>query len=65
MLKEIAILIRNSGNINGLKMSGEEFLSFQYADNTTFILDGSPRSLKYTLKILDVYAHDSGLKINI
>ena len=56
------ILIRNSENINGLNISGDELLLSQYADGTTFIVDGSSKSLEYTLKILD--ANASGLKIN-
>ena len=52
----LAILIRNSDNIQGLKIDGEEFLISQYADDTTFILDGSPKSLENTLKTLDLYA---------
>ena len=60
----LAILIRNSDNIQGLKIDGEEFLISQYADDTTFILDGSPKSLENTLKTLDLYANVSGLHIN-
>ena len=60
----LAILIRNSDNIQGLKIDGEKCLISQYADDTTFILDGSPKSLENTLKTLDLYANASGLQFN-
>ena len=59
----LAILIRNSDNIQGLNINGEEFLISQYADGTTFILDGSPKSFENTLKTLDLYANVSGFEI--
>ena len=31
----------------------KNFFSYQYADNTTFMLDESPKSLEDTLKTLD------------
>ena len=60
----LAILIRNSKEIKGINIEGEEYVVSQYADDTTFILDGSPESLDSTLRILDQYANVSGLKIN-
>ena len=57
--------MRNSDNIQGLKIDGEKsFFISQYADDTTFILDRSPKSLENTLKTLDLYANISGLQIN-
>ena len=60
----LAILVRNSKDIKGITIDGEEYLISQYADDTSFILDGSPRSLAKTLEILDYYADISGLKLN-
>jgi hypothetical protein len=37
----------------------------QYADDTSLILDGSPKSLDASLRTLQKYAKLSGLKINI
>ena len=54
----------NSNNINGIKINGEQYLISQYADDTSFILDGSLESLYNTLSVLDYYAYISGLKIN-
>ena len=60
----LAILVRNSKDIKGITIDGEQFLISQYADDTSFILDGSPRSLAKTMEILDYYADISGLKLN-
>ena len=60
----LSILVRNSKHIKGITIDGEQYLISQYADDTTFILDGSPRSLANTLEILDYYADISGLKLN-
>jgi hypothetical protein len=60
----LAIIIRNSVNIKGINIDGEEYRISQYADDTSFMLDGSPESLYSTLSVLDYYAHISGLKIN-
>ena len=60
----LSILIRNSKNVNGIVIEGVEYKLTQYADDTTFLLDGSSSSLESTLNILEYYAVISGLKIN-
>ena len=60
----LGIIVRNSPNIKGVNIDGEEYLISQYADDTSFTLDGSPESLHNTLTVLDYYAQVSGLKIN-
>jgi exonuclease III len=60
----LAILIRNSKDIDGININGQEYLISQYADDTSFILDGTYKSLDSTLKLLELYANVSGLKIN-
>ena len=44
----LAILTRNSKAIKGISIRDESYLLSQYADDTTFILDGSPKSLEKT-----------------
>ena len=46
----LAVLIRNNDNITGVKIGSAEFLISQYADDTTFILDGSEKSLETLFK---------------
>lgn len=60
----LAILIKSNPEIKGIEIEGEEYLISQYADDTSFMLDGSPSSLDNTLRVLDYYAGVSGLKIN-
>ena len=57
-------MIRNSNNINGIRIDGEQYLISQYADNTSFIIDGYSEYLYNTLSVLNYYAYISGLKIN-
>ena len=59
------MLIRNNDNILGIKIGSIEFLISQYADDTTFILDGSEKSLENCLLVLKFYADASGLCINL
>ena len=61
----LALLIRNNDNILGIKIGSIEFLISQYADDTTFILDGSEKSLENCLLVLKFYADASGLCINL
>ena len=61
----LAILVRNDKNINGIKMNNTMFVISQYADDTSFLLDGTERSLKHCMRILKLYASASGLYINI
>ncbi|ESO96980.1 hypothetical protein LOTGIDRAFT_115312, partial [Lottia gigantea] len=60
----LATLMRNSKDVKGVTIDNEENKLSQYANDTTFILDGSPESIKATLTILDFFAEISGLRIN-
>ena len=51
-------------NISGLKVNTEEFKLTQFADDTTFILDGSSTSLQAALNTLEIYGSMSRLKMN-
>ena len=60
----LSILVKNNSDIKGITIDGEEYLISQYADDTTFTLNGSPESLYSTMTLLDYYSEISGLKIN-
>lgn len=60
----LAIMIRNNKNICGLKILDEEVLLSQFADDTTFFLDGSKESFVSCIRTLQMFATISGLKIN-
>ena len=61
----LATLIRRHGGIKGITIGNVEFLISQYADDTSFILDGSLESLDNCMKVLKLYAKASGLCVNI
>ena len=48
-----------------LSINNIEYLVSQYADDTTVLLDGTERSLRNTITVLNFYASISGLHINI
>lgn len=48
----MAILIRNSNKVKGIKIDKEENKISQHADDTSLILDGSPESLDNALSII-------------
>lgn len=45
-------------------MDGIEYKLFQYADDTSVIFYGSPKSIYGILGVIDYFADPSGLKIN-
>lgn len=62
---EILNLYTNcSRKFNGITVGGNEIRLVQYADDTTFILDGSKDSLDEALRILDAFKLSSGLVVN-
>lgn len=61
----LAALIRNKENVIGVKEGIFEFFISQYADNTTFMLDGTDNSLSTSLEYLKLYAEVTGFCIYI
>ena len=60
----LSLMIRSNKNIKGIQIKDKEILLSLFADDTTLFLDGSERSFKETIKILDSFSKISGLKIN-
>ena len=56
--------VRNDTRIQGIKVLDTECKISQYADDSTFILDGSQSSFSRSLYLLDTFALISGLKVN-
>ena len=50
----LGILVRHTGNkdIKGITIDDTEYVISQYADDTSLILDGSPKSLDASLRTL-------------
>lgn len=61
----LGILFRNNNEIKGIKIDKFSNKLSQYADDTCIYLDGTTRSLKNSLDLLDQFAKYSGLKPNI
>ena len=61
----LAILIKQNTDIKGIFIDNKEHKISQYADDTSFVLDGSPKSLFAALDTIDFYSSFSGLKVNI
>ena len=59
----LALLIRSNKDIKGITIDGTEYLIAQYADDTSLTLDGTEKSLKTCLTVLEFF-EISGLCIN-
>ena len=57
-------MIRNNKKINGIITNDKEHKLSQYADDTSFILDGNSKSLNSTLDVMFEYLEFPGLKVN-
>ena len=60
----MGLMIRDNKNISGIKLFDYEYKLLQYADDTTILLDGSEKSLKAALTLVDQFSKFSGLKPN-
>ena len=58
-------MIRRNVNIKGIKINEVEILLSQFADDTSIFLDGTEKSFRETVTVLDKFSCYSGLKINI
>ena len=56
--------IRINKNIKGITIAGCELKNTCYADDASFILDGSKRSFETLIDILENFSFISGLKLN-
>ena len=57
-------MIRENKEIRGIYIKNKEYKLLQYADDTALLLDGSEKSLKNALSIVDQFSKFSGLKPN-
>ena len=56
--------IRNNKDIKGIRLGDEEYKLSQYADDTSFISDGSPGLVNGILRKLDFFENIYGLEFN-
>ena len=60
----LAKTVRNNKGITGFSLGNDEVKISQHADDTTFVLDGSEKSLISAVQSLDDFCKISGLKLN-
>ena len=60
----IAATVRRDDEVKGIQIYGKECKVSQYADDTTFILNGSLSSVERSFSSLDTFALMPGLKVN-
>ena len=60
----LAISVRYNNYIRGISIFTCEVKLSHYADDTIFLLDGSARSLKCVMDVLNNFANLSGLRVN-
>ena len=56
--------IRSNGNIKRITIAGLEIKNTCYADDASFVLDGSQKSFETLIEILENFSYISGLKLN-
>ena len=61
----LSIAVRNAAHISGYVVNGIEIKVEQFADDCTFILDGTRKSFESTLRIISEFSLVSGLSLNI
>ena len=60
----VAQAVHKNRKIRGITTKTKEVILSQYADDTTFILDGSTESFQESLRLLDLFGKASGLRLN-
>ena len=60
----MAEAFRKNARVKGIVINGKEIKLSQYADDMTFMLNGSKESLKESLNLLDTFGKASGLRLN-
>ena len=56
--------VSNNQNIKGININNEEVKNTLFADDATFLTDGSKKSFETLINVLDNYSFISGLKLN-
>ena len=57
-------MVSISEDLKVIRLNGVEFRKSLFADDTSFILDGSVKSFETLVRILENFSYISGLKLN-
>ena len=60
----VSRMLKKNKGMKGIKIGETEYRLYQFADDTTIILDGTKQSFVKTMNILRLSADISGLKVN-
>ena len=60
----LSIMIKGNENIKGINIKNIQYLISQFADDTTLMLDGTEKSFKEAMSVLELFARYSGLNLN-
>ena len=60
----LSIMIKGNENIKGINIKKIQYLISQFADDTTLMLDGTEKSFKEAMRLLELFARYSGLNLN-
>ena len=61
----MGLMVRQNKDISGIHLFGKEYTLIQYADDTTILLDGSEKSLKSALSLVEKHIYCSKNQIHI
>ena len=56
--------VRNNNLIKGINIDNEEVKNTMFADDATFFLDGTKKSIEALIKTIDNFGNTSGLRLN-
>ena len=65
VIDTMALAIRQSGNIKGIPVEGNELKISLLADDSTCFIDGSNNSFRSLFDIIETFSHTSGCKLNL
>ena len=56
--------VEHNNNIKGINIEGQDIKRTLFADDATFITDGTENSFTHLINVLDNFSHISGLRLN-
>lgn len=64
-IEMLSIAVRSNNSIKGITVANEDLKNTMFADDATFITDGTKQSFEKLVETIDKFSSISGLKLNI